>query len=148
MGSDYSQKRLQRRRERRQQISSIQIIFVSIISIGLLLAINFSARIRQGQLTEEVRGKIEATITILEAQQIDLRQQRDFAASDASVEQWAHREGKYVRAGEVLVVPVPGVQPILTLQPTPTPQPLQTPEPEVPIWQLWWRLFFDSDPPD
>lgn len=135
-----------RRRERRQQISSLQIVFISIISIGLLLAINFSSRIRQGQLTTDVREQIEVTISALEAEQIELKQELAFAQSDASVERWAHSQGKLVREGEVLVIPVPGNPPVIP-QATPTPLPITTPTPNIPVWELWWSLFFDSEPP-
>ena len=43
-------------RARRQQVSGIQIVFASILAIGLLLTINFSARIRRGQQIETVIG--------------------------------------------------------------------------------------------
>lgn len=139
-----SQEELQRSR-RRQQVSGIQIVFASILAIGLLLTINFSARIRRGQQIEEVRARIEATIHVLSTEQQRLIQERDFAASDAAVVQWAHRDGKMVREGEVLVLPVPGAV-VATPIPQVTPIPLATPTP-IPAWRLWWNLFFDGEPP-
>lgn len=139
-----NQEEVQRSR-RRQQVSGIQIVFASILAIGLLLTINFSARIRRGQQIEEVRSRIEATISVLSTEQQRLILERDFAASDAAVVQWAHREGKMVRDGEVLIIPVPGMQ-----EATPTPQvtpiPIATATP-IPTWQLWWNLFFDGEVP-
>ena len=137
-----------RRRERPQQITSIQIVFALILSIGLLLVINFSGRIARGQQMEAERQRLQATITVLERQKLDLLRTRDYAANDASIEYWAHTEGKMVRDGEVLVIPVPGN----IEAPTPTPPPsiyLPTPAPEsqTPNWRLWWSLFFDGDPP-
>lgn len=135
------------RRRERQAISSIQIVFVAILSIGLLLVINFSGRIARGQQMEAERQRIQATIDVLEAEKLALLKQRDYAANDASVEHWAHTNGKMVREGEVLVIPIPGGPDA----PTPTPPPVlvtanQT-EPETPEWHLWWNLFFDGDPP-
>jgi len=137
-----------RRRERPQQITSLQIVFALILSIGLLLVINFSGRIARGQQMEAERQRLQATITVLERQKLDLLRTRDYAANDASIEYWAHTEGKMVRDGEVLVIPVPGN----IEAPTPTPPPsiyLPTPAPEsqTPNWRLWWSLFFDGDPP-
>jgi hypothetical protein len=147
MYGDFSRQRQQRRRERRQQISSFQVVFVSILAIGLLLTINFSARIRRSQQIDEIRGHLQATITVLEQNQIDLKRQRDHAASDASVAEWAHTDGKRVRPGEQLVIPIPGLPPQATAQPRSTPIPAEEREPDVPIWHLWWNLFFDGDPP-
>ncbi len=134
-------------RTRKQQISGIQIVFASILSIGLLLTINFSARIRRGQQIEEVRSRIEATIQVLSTEQANLIVERDYASSDTAVIEWAHREGKMIREGEILVIPV---QPANAQTPTPTPAvtliPLATPT-EPPTWHLWWKLFFDSPPP-
>jgi cell division protein FtsL len=142
----YQERRRQRRRQRRQQISSMQIVFASILAIGLLLAINFSARISQAQRTNDVRDQIESTIDAQRTTQAQLRQERDFAASEASVADWAHREAKMVRENEVLVVPLPG-EPPTTPRPQSTPLPVATPTPDVPVWDLWWELFFDGEPP-
>ncbi|MBN1200460.1 MAG: hypothetical protein JXJ20_01270 [Anaerolineae bacterium] len=135
------------RRDRRQQVSSLQIAFAAILSIGLLLVINFSGRIARGQQMEIERKRLQATIDVLEVHKLDLLKERDYAASDASVEEWAHTEGKMVRDGEILVIPIPAGED----EPTPPPQPvldsMSEPEPEQPRWRLWWNLFFDGEPP-
>lgn len=152
MYGDFKEQRQQRRRERRQQISSLQIVFVSILAIGLLLAINFSARIRRGQQIEDVRQQIQATIDIELTVNADLNNNLAYAESNAAVEDWAHRDGKLVRPGEILVIPVPGA-----ITPTPIPaNPIGDPVDTSPSisrsteenWHLWWSLFFESDPPD
>lgn len=150
MQSNLSDPRDQRRRERRQQISSLQIVFVSILAIGLLLAINFSARIRRGQQIEDLRGQIEATINIELTANTALRQTESYVSSDESVARWAHSEGKMVRPGENLVIPVPGqISPTPTVfRPKPTAEIEEVDEDEEPTWELWWRLFFDQDAPD
>lgn len=143
----YRRRRDERRRDRRQQITGVQVVFVSILAIGLLLTINFSARIRRGQVYTDLKNQVQGTLDALQQQNIQLRQELDFTQSDASVARWAHQEGKMVRPGEVLVIPMPGFTTIPT--PTPTRIPVEDDyrEPEVPIWQLWWSLFFDSNPP-
>jgi cell division protein FtsB len=135
-------------RRNRQQISSLQIVFAAILSIGLLLVINFSGRIARGQQTEAEHQRLQATITVLEQQQVSLLKERDYAASDASVEHWAHTEGKMIREGEVLVIPIPAgdVKPT-PLPPAPILVATPAPEPEAPKWHLWWNLFFDGKPP-
>jgi cell division protein FtsB len=135
-------------RRNRQQISSLQIVFAAILSIGLLLVINFSGRIARGQQTEAEHERLQATITVLEQQQVSLLKERDYAASDASVEHWAHTEGKMIREGEVLVIPIPAgaVEPT-PLPPAPILVATPAPKPEAPKWHLWWNLFFDGQPP-
>ena len=138
-----------RRRERQQQISSMQIVFVLILSFGLLLVINFSGRIARGQQMEGQRVRLQATIDVLQQQKIDLLKQRDYAAHDSAVENWAHTEGKMVRDGEVLVIPIPGENAGVFVA-TPTPPALiiaPDAEPRTPSWRLWWNLFFDGPPP-
>jgi len=85
---------------------------------------------------------------VLERQKYDLLKARDYAANDASVETWAHSEGKMVRENEILVIPVPAgvVEPTPTLPP-PVLVSAPPPEPETPKWHLWWNLFFDGEPP-
>lgn len=147
---DYNaRKRDERRRERRQQITGFQVVFVSILAIGLLLTINFSARIRRSQLLGDVKGEVQATVAALQEQNVQLRRTVEFAQSDAAVAQWAHREGKMVREGEVLVIPIPGAQ-LSTPVPSRTPvfiESSQRNEPEIPTWKLWWSLFFDGEAP-
>ena len=68
--------------------------------------------------------------------------------SEALYEEIVFRnEGKMVRDGEILVIPVPAGA---IAEVTPTAAPLidvQTTPPEPKSWQLWWSLFFDSAPP-
>ena len=152
MYGDFKEQRQQRRRERRQQISSLQIVFVSILAIGLLLAINFSARIRRSQQIEDIRQQIQATIDIELTVNADLNNELAYSESDAAVEDWAHRDGKLVRSGEKLVIPVPGAT---TPTPIPAPsigEPVDT-SPSVSTksdenWHLWWSLFFEGEPPE
>jgi cell division protein FtsB len=133
---------------RRAQLSGVQITFAMIVAFGLILAINFSGRIAASQPLEEVYNGVQTEIAALEREQATLVAQRDFSQSDAYVEQWSRSEGKMVRDGEVLVIPVPanrGVQP--TPVPVPT-IPVQTSAPPPDNWMQWWALFFDAPPPD
>ena len=127
--------------------SNVQIVFSAILAISLLLAISFSGRIAAGHKVEAERDNLLNEIATLRAQATALKGQYDYVNSDSYIEEWTHGEGKMVKPGEVLVVPVPGQA---TPQPTPTPLPPElnaSPTPEVQTWELWWRLFFDSPPP-
>ncbi len=132
------------------QLSGMQILFASILAIGLLLAINFSSRIAAGQRIQRDRQALEMEIATLEAERAALIAERDYARSDEYVVSWARSEGKMVQANEVLVIPVPAGSPLPTATPTPAlPETLfpEATEPPVENWRLWWALFFDADPP-
>lgn len=129
----------------RGQVSSMQIVFGSILAISLLLAINFSGRIAAGRRIESERDNLEQVISTLQAQATALRAELNYVNSDAFVEKWARKEGKMVKGDEVLVIPVPGQA---TPEPAPTPFVAVTNQrPETENWKLWWQLFFDSPPP-
>lgn len=131
-------------------LSGMQILFASILAIGLLLAINFSNRITAGQRIQADRDALEMEIVLLEAERETLRQELEYARSDEYVEAWARSEGKMVRTGEVLVVPVPAGNPIATPEvAVQAPALLFADEDDAIIepWLVWWALFFDTDPP-
>jgi hypothetical protein len=129
------------------QLSSVQVTFAVILAVGLILAINFSSRIASGRPLLEAYLNIQTEIARLQDEQEQLQRDRDFALSDAYVEQWARESGKMIRAGERLVIPVPSG---ITLTPTPAPPPVtvfDAGQNELAPWELWWILFFDGTPP-
>ncbi|MCC6804548.1 MAG: hypothetical protein IT319_16815 [Anaerolineae bacterium] len=142
------QERQKDKRKRTGQISSVQVMFAAILSIGLILAINFSTRISAGQPLQDAYNRVSREIDDLNAEHARLTAQRDYVLSDAYVEQWARADGKMVREGEVLVVPVPAS---IDVEATPEVQvsldQVRTTTQETPPWVLWWQIFFDSPPP-
>ncbi|GAB4572371.1 MAG: hypothetical protein Kow0077_11650 [Anaerolineae bacterium] len=131
-----------------KQGAGLQILFATILAIGLLLGINFSNRIAAGQRIERDRKALEMEIATLEAEQAVLLEDLEYARSDEYVAAWARAQGKMVRENEVLVIPVPAGVPLPTATPAPPPIELLQPQTiEVENWRLWWALFFDSDPP-
>jgi hypothetical protein len=131
----------------RPQVSSMQIVFGSILAISLLLAINFSGRIAAGRSISAERGVLENLIATEQYRATQLHNEFNYVMSDGFVNQWARGEGKMIKINEVLIVPVPGNS---TPVPTATPfAPLDAPDEEASTnWQLWWQLFFDTIPPD
>jgi cell division protein FtsB len=132
----------------RNQGSSLQIVFGSILAISLLLAINFSGRIAAGRQIDSKRDTLDQSISTLQAQATALQSELNFVNSDAFIAQWARKEGRMVKPNEVLIVPVPGP---MTPEPSPTPfvstvTDLQNPQTN--NWKLWWQLFFDAPPPE
>jgi len=135
-------------RKRREQLTSVQVLFAAILAIGLALAISLSSRILAGQPLDEAYKRVLSEIDQLKHEQADLIAERDYVRSDTYVEQWARDEGKMIREGEFLVIPVASG---LTDETVPTPEALinvETTPPEPEAWTLWWSLFFDSPPPD
>ncbi len=134
-------------RRRPGQLSGVQIMFAAILAIGLFLAIGLSQRITAGQPLQDAYERVEGEIAVLQQEQAALMATRDYVQSDAFVERWARDEGKMIRTGEVLIIPVPSGA---SVEPTPIPEPqvpVETSPPEPEPWMLWWALFFDSMPP-
>jgi cell division protein FtsB len=139
--------RRQAQAQHQDRLSSVQIMFGAILAVGLLLAINFSARIAAGQPLQDAYDRVTREIEALRAEQAALITQRDFVQSDAYVERWARDEGKMIREGEVLVVPVPAGVASADAPAETVSVPIQTTDPDPEPWQLWWSLFFDNPPP-
>jgi hypothetical protein len=134
-------------RKRTGQLSGIQIMFAAILAIGLILGLNFTNLVSTGQPLQLLYNQVTDEITRLEKEQGDLIRERDYVRSDAFVENWAHDEGKMVKAGEILVIPVPSTS-LAEATPEPQPQaPIETTPTRLENWQLWWQMFFDSPPP-
>lgn len=132
----------------KNQLSSLQIVFGSILAISLLLAINFSGRIAAGQRIDGELHALESTINAEQITATALKAELNYVSHDAYVEQWARQEGKMLKPGELLIKPVPGKQPT-PLVPTPFLITVNNqPHPDTQNWQLWWELFFDSPPPN
>ena len=137
-------------RKPRRQLSSTQVLFAVILTIALMLAIQFSSRIQDERELTTIRDTVDQEIELLRREQADLIDQLAFVESDAYVESWAHSEGRMVRNGEVLVIPVPSN--ITLQQETQTIVPeavtaVDTTLPEPATWEVWWALFFDTTPP-
>ena len=137
-------------RKPRRQLSSTQVLFAVILTIALMLAIQFSSRIQDERELTTIRDTIEDEIDLLRREQADLIDQLAYVESDAYVESWAHSEGRMVRDGEVLVIPVPSSSTLQqNIQPTvsETVTDIHTTLPQPATWEVWWALFFDTPPP-
>jgi cell division protein FtsB len=127
-------------------LTNAQVILIVLIIIGGRLALDFSQRIIEGQQKIAQQRYLESRIEFLEREQAKLQADKQYYSSEAYIETWAHDQGKMVREGEKLVVPIyegrPAIQQTLTITPQESPRQKQlTP------WQVWWILFFDSPPP-
>lgn len=147
---DVRQESSPRRVKRARQLSSTQVMFAVILAIVLMLAIQFSTRINAERQLFVIRDTVEDEIELLRREQVDLNNELTYLGSDAYVESWARSEGRMVRDGEVLVIPVPFGETLLSQQDTPIADAnvVETTLPQPENWHLWWSLFFDMQPPE
>ena len=143
---------VQRQNRTRGQLSGVQVMFAAILAIGMVLGISLSSRVASSQPLRAFYDGVETEIAQLQVEQASLIDERNFAQSEAFVEQWARGDGKMVRPGEILVVPeVVGVDdPQITNNAQNSGggfAEVETTPPEPEPWELWWSLFFDSPPP-
>jgi cell division protein FtsB len=130
------------------QLTGLQIMFAAILAIGLSATITFTSRIATGQPILDAYRNVQVEIEQLRQQQADLLAERDYVRSDAYVENWARSEGKMIRPGEVLIIPVPAAADIAQeAPPAVVTAPIQTTPPKPEAWKLWWALLFDGPPP-
>ncbi len=136
------------------RLNGLQVVFAVILAVGLTLAINFSSRISAGRPLQEAHRQVLIDIEQLRVEQARLVAERDHARSDAFVQRWARDEGRMLRPGERLVVPVPTgdslyVAPVSALEASAAGlADVRTLPRRPPAWQLWWALFFDQPAPD
>lgn len=129
------------------RLTNWQIILIALVVIGGRLVFDFSNRIIEGQEKTNEELALEAEIDHLLAEQRDLEVAKAYYSSPAYVEDWAHSEGKMVRSGEKIVIPMydrpaaPSVSRVAAQPPSNDTQPSLSP------WQIWWSLFFDSPVP-
>ena len=131
----------------RFSLNNLQIILIALVVVGGRLVIDFSQRIVEGQQKTDEQSLIESEIEALLLEREELEAAKTYYSSEAFIEVWAHDEGKMVRDGEVLVVPLytgnPLPQAQLDAPSAVGPTPSQTVNP----WRVWWGMFFDVSPP-
>lgn len=129
------------------RFSSAQMLITVILTLGLLLTLNFSSRIQLDRELQEIHAQVLAEIADLQIEQESLVEELKYVKSDAYVEYWARDDGKMIREGEILIIP----QGIRSTDAVPSAVvqlvDFVTTEPEPENWELWWALFFDGDPP-
>jgi hypothetical protein len=128
----------------RIRLTNWQIILIALVVVGGRLVIDFQQRILEGQEKLAEQRRLEGRIEALLQEQRELEAAKAYYSSPTFVEAWAHNEGKMVRDGETLVVPV-YVQPEQGVAVAAAPG--NNPQAPLPAWQIWWALFFDSPPP-
>ena len=131
-----------RRRFPRLPLNNLQVILIALLVIGGRLVIDFSRRIVEGQqkITEQHELEAENEALIQEEQRLEAA--KSYYGGPGFVETWAHNDGKMVRQGEVLVVPIYEDVPEQTSRTAEASVATRTTG-----WQVWWSLFFDDPAP-
>ena len=130
-----------------RQLTSIQLMLAVALTVGLMLALNFSSRISLDRDLARIHAEFSREIETLLARQAQLVAELEYVKSDAYVEYWARDEGKMIREGEFLILP----QRVGAAESEPAPPrrlvEFQTTRPQPGNRELWWALFFDGPPP-
>jgi cell division protein FtsB len=118
-----------------------RIWLLSAAVLGIIILGDLSRRMTDARRLEQDSNLLQTEVAWLEAENVRLQTQIVEATSEAFIEAWAHGEGKMVRLGERLIVPVPASG----FNPTPTP--FITSSGLLPNkWQVWWALLFGEQP--
>ncbi|MDZ7844059.1 MAG: hypothetical protein U5K99_04555 [Anaerolineales bacterium] len=119
-----------------------KLIVLILFLVGVVIWMTiFSGRLTDlRRLTREYENA-ERTITALTATTSYLATEVVAAGSEESVEEWAYEERKWIRDGDqrLAISKAKGTPAAPVIQPT------STPEPEN-MFQVWWRLFFNTRP--
>jgi hypothetical protein len=114
-----------------------------VVGLGILtmLVMDFNTRMADLRRLNGKSIEVAGDATQLRHTEMALETQIAFATSQAAVEHWAYQEGRQVREGEVIIVPIgkSGNDPEFT--PTPTQI-----APSTNNWETWLSLFMDSPP--
>nr|MBN1229654.1 hypothetical protein [Anaerolineae bacterium] len=127
---------------RQIRLSNWQIILIALLVVGGRLILDFSQRIVEGQDKVDEQRLLEEALEQLRQEHQELEADKAYYGSSYFIEAWAHDEGKMVRDGEILVVPIYEQAPEIPVAET-----SETQAVSVRPWQIWWSLFFDSPPP-
>jgi hypothetical protein len=118
---------------------------VIVIALGLVALItlirDFNSRMAELRRLTGEKSVVSVQVTNLVATQIALQTQVAYAQLDEAVQEWAYEEGRMVRPGENLVIPLPeeGETTTSVQEQSPVIAPIRN-------WELWLSLFFDNLP--
>ncbi len=116
-----------------------------IVVLGGLILLAFLVIVFNNRMAEQRHLVAQAEIIRAELESLQLTDanldaQIAYANSDLAVEEWAYQEARWVRAGDLPVVPVSPSTPIPAASAL-----TDLPEPVIySNWQVWWALFFDE----
>ena len=132
--------------KRQRTVPFTQIITIVVATMAISMIVDFGRKATANYRIRNEEARLEQEIAAERAQHEALLARTEYVQTDEYVEHVAREELKWVKPGEIVVVPVP-----LERKPVPTPE---TPPAPTELlqgeshWQEWWSLFFDRPPPE
>jgi cell division protein FtsB len=130
--------------KRRRTVPFTEIVTIIVATMAISMIVDFGRKATANYRVRNEESRLEQEIAAERAKHEALLARREYVQTDEYVEQVAREEFKWVKPGEVVVVPVP-----LKREPLPTPQSPSAPTGLLEAeshWQEWWELFFDRPP--
>ena len=132
--------------KRHRTVPLTQIVTIVVATMAISMIVDFGRKATANYRIRNEEFRLEQEIAAERAKHEALLARREFVQTDEFVERVAREELKWVRPGEIVVVPIP-----LSRKSLPTPG--TSPAPVKPLqveshWQEWWALFFDRPPID
>ncbi len=120
----------------KEKLDLKKIGLIAVAVIMFLLVMDLNSRLNELSRLSSQRDQAATVVAGLEGTLTVLKTQVEYARSEGAVEEWAYSEGKMVRPGEQLVIPLspPGTTPQPILIPTATVEPVQN-------WEIWMALI-------
>ena len=130
--------------KRQRTVPFTQIITIVVATMAISMIVDFGRKATANYRIRNEEARLEQEIVAERAKHEALLARTEYVQTDEYVEHVAREELKWVKPGEIVVVPVP-----LESKPVPTPE---TPPAPTELlqgeshWQEWWSLFFDRPP--
>jgi len=130
--------------KRHRIVPFTQIITIVVATMAISMTVDFGRKATANYRVRNEETRLEQEIAAERAKHEALLARREYVQTDEYVEHAAREELKWVKPGEIVVVPVP-----LNRKPLPTPETAPAPTELLQReshWQEWWALFFDRPP--
>jgi cell division protein FtsB len=124
-------------KEREEKVGLPKLWVFVLLVLGALILGDLNQRMADARRLEEEAILLEAEVQELEEDITRLQEEIQIANSEVYIERWAHEEAKWVRQGEILVIPVTDTVEEPVLGP---PE-----EPDLPVlnnMEIWLKLLF------
>jgi cell division protein FtsB len=132
--------------KRQRTVPLTQIITIVVATMAISMIVDFGRKATANYRVRNEESQLEQEIAAEKAKHEALLRRRAYVQTDEYVESIAREELRWVRPGEIVVVPIPlERKPLPTAEIPPAPTELAQKESH---WQAWWSLFFDRPSPE
>ena len=132
--------------KRHRTVPLTQIVIIVVATMAISMIVDFGRKATANYRIRNEESRLEQEIAAERAKHEALLARREYVQTDEYVERVAREELKWVKPGEIVVVPIPlNRKPLPTPETVPAPAKLSQGESH---WQEWWTLFFDRPPMD